>query len=195
MATTGSSIGCGIRHYPDRSNGFLFHDPYAWSTLPVSYSVPPPSENQFTFHAPPPDPTFSDRALLSWDAATCTQPLSPSTLDASPDLGPNFSPEELAFITPSMLTPRDNLNVSDSSTVPPTPSPSASSSPSESSKDSSDRASRRRLNTLAARRYRQRRVDRTHELEAELDAIKQERDALKMRVSKLEGEANVLKYG
>lgn len=104
-----------------------------------------------------------------------------------------FLQKNLTFVTPSGLTPRDNLNASDSSTAPPTPSPSASSSPSELSKDSSDRASRRRLNTLAARRYRQRRVDRTHELEAELDVFKQERDALKMRVSKLEGEANALK--
>lgn len=104
-----------------------------------------------------------------------------------------FLQKNLTFVTPSGLTPRDNLNASDSSTAPPTPSPSASSSPSESSKDSSDRASRRRLNTLAARRYRQRRADRTHELEAELDVFKQERDALKMRVSKLEGEANALK--
>ncbi|KAL3476287.1 hypothetical protein BJX99DRAFT_228232 [Aspergillus californicus] len=102
---------------------------------------------------------------------------------------------------PSGLTPRDNLNVSDSTL--PTASPSASSSrssrssssssssPGESS-NSSDRATKRKLNTLAARRYRQRRVDRTRELEAELDAVKQERDVLRMRVSKLEGETNAL---
>ncbi|RDH36401.1 hypothetical protein BDQ94DRAFT_157858 [Aspergillus welwitschiae] len=81
-----TSIGCGIPHV-------------------ISYSVPPPSENRFTFRAPPPDPTFPDRTLLDWDAATCTQPLSPSNLDALPDIGPDFSPEELNFRHPIWVNP------------------------------------------------------------------------------------------
>ncbi|KAJ5210811.1 hypothetical protein N7472_000950 [Penicillium cf. griseofulvum] len=158
----------------------------------ASYFKIPMLDYEFTFNAPT-DAAFTDHA------STSTQPLFPSTLDASlnapldtsPDLGPQSFPDELMFDISSGFAPRENLNVS-SSTVP-TASLSASSSPSESSKDSSDRASKTRLNTLAARRYRQRRVNRTHELEAELEAIKQERDELKLRVSKLEGEANALK--
>ncbi|OQE13769.1 hypothetical protein PENFLA_c043G03705 [Penicillium flavigenum] len=176
MATTGFSI----------DNDLLYHDPSTWSTLP-SYPIPLSNE-QFTFHAP--DSTHTDCAVLSWDASTWTQPLFP--LDASPDFGPQSFLDGVTFDIPSGLTPRETLNASNS-TASPTTSSSASSSPSESSKDSSDRASKTRLNTLAARRYRQRRVDRTHELEAELDAIKKERDALKIRVSKLEGETNALK--
>lgn len=46
---------------------------------------------------------------------------------------------------------------------------------------------------MAARRYRQRRVDQVSQLEAELKKVKEERDALKMRVSKLEGETDALR--
>jgi cell division protein FtsB len=46
---------------------------------------------------------------------------------------------------------------------------------------------------MAARRYRQRRLDRMTQLEEELEAVKRERDELKMRVSKLEGETDALR--
>ena len=60
-------------------------------------------------------------------------------------------------------------------------------------KETPNRVLKRQLNTLAARRYRQRRVDRMNELEAELEKVKRERDELKMRVSKLEGETEALR--
>lgn len=63
----------------------------------------------------------------------------------------------------------------------------------KSPKESSNRVSKRQLNTMAARRYRQRRVDRMNQLEAELEQVKRERDELKMRVSKLEGETDALR--
>jgi hypothetical protein len=69
------------------------------------------------------------------------------------------------------------------------PSSSGGSSP----KESSNRVYKRQLNTLAARRYRQRRVDRMNQLEEELEKVKRERDELKMRVSKLEGETEALR--
>ncbi|KAF3015454.1 hypothetical protein E8E15_004011 [Penicillium rubens] len=176
MATTGFSI----------DNDLLYHDPSTWSTLP-SYPIPP-SNDQFNFHAP--NSTHTDRAVLSWDASAWARPLLP--LDASPDFGPQSFLDGVTFDIPSGLTPRETLNASNS-TTPSITSSSASSSPSELSKGSSGRVSKTRLNTLAARRYRQRRADRTQELEAELHAIKKERDALKFRVSKLEGETNALK--
>jgi hypothetical protein len=168
------------------SNDLLYHDPSTWSTLP-SYPIPP-SNDQFNFHAP--NSTHTDRAVLSWDASAWARPLLP--LDASPDFGPQSFLDGVTFDIPSGLTPRETLNASNS-TTPSITSSSASSSPSELSKGSSGRVSKTRLNTLAARRYRQRRADRTQELEAELHAIKKERDALKFRVSKLEGETNALK--
>lgn len=60
-------------------------------------------------------------------------------------------------------------------------------------KEPPSKVSKRQLNTLAARRYRQRKLDRVNELEAELEAVKRERDELRMRVSKLEGETEALR--
>ncbi|KAJ5697929.1 hypothetical protein N7488_011613, partial [Penicillium malachiteum] len=57
----------------------------------------------------------------------------------------------------------------------------------------SSRVEKRRLNTLAARRCRQRRVDQMKNLEEELELIRKERDELKLKVSKLEGETEVLR--
>lgn len=58
---------------------------------------------------------------------------------------------------------------------------------------SSSRVEKRRLNTLAARRCRQRRVDRMKTLEDELEKVRKERDELRLRVSKMEGETEALK--
>ncbi|RFU35282.1 hypothetical protein B7463_g1031, partial [Scytalidium lignicola] len=52
---------------------------------------------------------------------------------------------------------------------------------------------KRRSNTLAARRYRQKRLDHVEELEAALAATINERDELKVRVARLEGELGGLK--
>ncbi|KAL6238773.1 hypothetical protein BDW75DRAFT_236973 [Aspergillus navahoensis] len=71
------------------------------------------------------------------------------------------------------------------------PIPSRESSPKE--KEHPSRITKRQLNTLAARRYRQRKLDKVAQLEEELAAVKRERDELKMRVSKLEGETEVLR--
>jgi cell division protein FtsB len=55
------------------------------------------------------------------------------------------------------------------------------------------RIEKRKLNTLAARRYRQKRLDLISSLEAELKNTQLERDALKCRVARLEGETEMLK--
>ena len=52
---------------------------------------------------------------------------------------------------------------------------------------------KRNLNTLAARRYRQRRTDETQSLAAELKETQVERDGLKILVARLEGEINGLR--
>jgi len=62
-----------------------------------------------------------------------------------------------------------------------------------SSSVSSSRHEKRKANTLAARRYRQKRLDKVAELEAALKATQLERDALKVQVAKLQGETEVLK--
>lgn len=55
------------------------------------------------------------------------------------------------------------------------------------------RIEKRKANTLAARRYRQKRVDQMSTLEAELKEVKAERDALKVRNARLEGEVETLR--
>lgn len=55
------------------------------------------------------------------------------------------------------------------------------------------RVQKRNLNTQAARRYRQKRVDLISNLETTLQATQTERDELKMRVARLEGELEILK--
>ncbi|KAJ5159734.1 uncharacterized protein N7482_006738 [Penicillium canariense] len=57
----------------------------------------------------------------------------------------------------------------------------------------SSRVEKRKLNTLAARRCRQRRVDQMQRLADELESVRRERDELRLKVSKLEGETEALK--
>jgi hypothetical protein len=55
------------------------------------------------------------------------------------------------------------------------------------------RIEKRKANTLAARRYRQKRVDQMSTLETELKQVKAERDDLKVRNARLEGEVETLR--
>ncbi|PGH19868.1 hypothetical protein AJ80_03785 [Polytolypa hystricis UAMH7299] len=54
-------------------------------------------------------------------------------------------------------------------------------------------AEKRRRNTLAARRFRQKQQDRVAQLERALEEVNKERDALKMQVARWEGEAMALR--
>ena len=72
-------------------------------------------------------------------------------------------------------------------------SPEGVSSKAGSSSVSSSRVEKRKANTLAARRYRQNRLDKVANLESALKATQLERDALKVQVAKLQGETQVLK--
>lgn len=74
--------------------------------------------------------------------------------------------------------------------------PGPSGTPSPSNCDTSvnpSRIEKRKQNTLAARRYRQKRVDQMQQLEDALRETERERDALKVRVARLEGETETLK--
>ncbi|KAL4935321.1 hypothetical protein BDV06DRAFT_217520 [Aspergillus oleicola] len=116
----------------------------------------------------------------------------------SPD--PPFDHHQQTLTTPSTshtTTATSTIHPSINSTsmratTLPTPSP-ASASRESSPKENPSRITKRQLNTMAARRYRQRRLDRMAQLEEELEAVKLERDELKMRVSKLEGETEALR--
>ncbi len=68
-------------------------------------------------------------------------------------------------------------------------SPSSSGSPD----DGDDQVSKRVKNTEAARRYRQRKVDRMTDLEEQLAAMTKERDDLRIQLARSEAEADVLR--
>jgi len=72
-------------------------------------------------------------------------------------------------------------------------SPSSSSSSRPSPDDKGCRVEKRQRNTEAARRYRQRKVDRVSELEEALQLMTKERDEMKLRVARAEAEADVLR--
>lgn len=54
-------------------------------------------------------------------------------------------------------------------------------------------ALKRHRNTVAARKYRQKRLDRIKELETALDEVSRERDDLRLRLARQEAEAAALK--
>lgn len=66
-------------------------------------------------------------------------------------------------------------------------------SPHPSTSNSNSKVKKRTLNTLAARRYRQKRVDQMQSLESTLKETESERDELKLRVARLEAEVDVLR--
>ncbi|KAL4996127.1 hypothetical protein BDV10DRAFT_187488 [Aspergillus recurvatus] len=110
---------------------------------------------------------------------------------------PEGSSAASSLSSPSAPTPTPNSK-SKRYTLRPklTTAPSSPGAPEEeqsTTRPSTSRITKRQLNTEAARRYRQRKVDRMNQLEEELEIIKAERDQLKMRVSKLVGETEGLK--
>lgn len=89
-------------------------------------------------------------------------------------------------------SPNPKSTTSQTHSSPPSP-PSPSTQTPKGSSTTMSRVEKRKLNTMAARRYRQKRVDQMSSLEAALREVERERDALKVRVAKLEGETDILK--
>jgi BRCT domain type II-containing protein len=109
--------------------------------------------------------------------------------------------------TTDTYQPPDILNHSDLlsyTTIPSPSSPHSQSSTPKSTKSntkstpssshtSSSKIQKRTLNTMAARRYRQKRVDQVVSLETSLKETQEERDELKLRVARLDAEVDVLR--
>ncbi|KAF2113486.1 hypothetical protein BDV96DRAFT_601633 [Lophiotrema nucula] len=95
------------------------------------------------------------------------------------------------------------INAGSSPTSPQNQSPSSSDRSSSPTKLSNTKTSslpvdsarieKRRQNTLAARRYRQKRVDQMSGLESQLKETQGERDDLRVKVARLEGEVETLR--
>ncbi|PMD31004.1 hypothetical protein L207DRAFT_519680 [Hyaloscypha variabilis F] len=101
----------------------------------------------------------------------------------------------------SNSNPTSNQNSNPSSSRQPTSGsgrnsiPTSKTSPTSSSSPTSPNSKihKRTLNTLAARRYRQKRVDQMAELEQKLRESEREKEEALMRVARLEGEVEVLR--
>ncbi|KAK3695734.1 hypothetical protein B0T22DRAFT_115308 [Podospora appendiculata] len=59
--------------------------------------------------------------------------------------------------------------------------------------DDQDTLVKRQRNNIAAKKYRQKKVDRIEQLEAELDEVKSERDELRIRLARQEAETGALR--
>ncbi|KAF4446177.1 hypothetical protein F53441_10153 [Fusarium austroafricanum] len=125
------------------------------------------------------------------------------TVNSSPLEQPSTS--NTPHPTPTSTTTTNANNKSPSSTIPGTstfslhPSPSSSSSSSRKRKSSSpedeDAATtlKRQRNTLAARKYRQKRLDRISELEEALASMTNERDDMRLQLARREAEVDALR--
>ncbi|KAL4922391.1 hypothetical protein BDW62DRAFT_52320 [Aspergillus aurantiobrunneus] len=147
--------------------------------------------------------TTTTADAIDWAALGCLPGSSPDGLSEHPTslesqgqgFTPSVDPPDPLFDNPQPTTAASSTKSNPSlamrsATSLPTPSPASRES---SPKENPSRVTKRQLNTMAARRYRQRRLDRMTQLEEELEAVKRERDELKMRVSKLEGETEALR--
>ncbi|KAJ8116994.1 hypothetical protein OPT61_g1721 [Boeremia exigua] len=115
--------------------------------------------------------TAEDHATFDMNTSTPMEPNRSQSSSSSTSLQnrTSYSPEQ---------SPHTRLSTSSKSS-PPTEPPS--------------KVEKRKANTLAARRYRQKRVDQMSGLEAELKEAKAERDEWKVRCAKLEGEVEALR--
>ncbi|KAI1780329.1 hypothetical protein F4818DRAFT_395383 [Hypoxylon cercidicola] len=121
-------------------------------------------------------------------------------LDAS-DMFPGCQPSsDFLFNLPpgSDMRPESDAGPSDRSYSPPTMPESFSQGPTPKTQGHSPpvdsaTALKRQRNNVAARKYRQKRIDRISELEAELKDVKEERDDLRIRLARQEAEAAALR--
>jgi hypothetical protein len=112
-----------------------------------------------------------------------------STANGSPELGSledSQFQDDILYFEPSASKSTLNSPSSQKSSPP-------SSTHGSSSNTNPSKVKKRTLNTLAARRYRQRRVDQVTGLETTLKETETERDELKLKVARLEAEVEVLR--
>jgi hypothetical protein len=172
----------GVMHFND------IYDPYPGSQFPLDV------------------PLSTDSIMTTTNTGTSNHSGASSSLHPSPEIhSSNISPQGTFIDNPIPLT---NLQIIDylpqddflplernHDLSPPSQSPNSSSPTSTSTKTQSNpsRVRKRTLNTLAARRYRQKRVDQVAGLETALKESEAEKDSLKIRVAKLEAEVEVLR--
>ena len=101
----------------------------------------------------------------------------------------SLSPADLMSVSRPTVTPESTSDMATQRANGSTPSSGGGDSP----ESGPSKIRKRQRNTEAARRYRQRKLDRVSELEEALDAMAKERDNLKLKLAKAEAEAGVLR--
>ncbi|KAI0203216.1 hypothetical protein F4808DRAFT_55669 [Astrocystis sublimbata] len=129
-----------------------------------AYILPPDDSTFSLFNSIPVAPDM----LSATSIPTTTQPgpysMSPPTVNYDQPQQPSFDPSQPSSSGKRRSPPVDHVT-----------------------------ALKRQRNNVAARKYRQKRIDRITELEAELDDMKQERDDLKIRLARQEAETAALR--
>ncbi|KAJ4409977.1 hypothetical protein N0V82_009345 [Gnomoniopsis sp. IMI 355080] len=196
---TWTDPGAGFAGGPSLNEYDFSFDPALIDALPESipdfWLVPPPSAN--TTDASPHTQHQQQQQQEQH------QQLESLTLNPSPHPQPSVSSSSaLDSITHNTTTTAEALSHSRASS----PS-SAAASPPPGKNNSSSRAAttskrdaedpdvvvKRQRNTIAARKYRQKRLDRIQELEDALKAVTGERDELKLRLARQEAETAALR--
>ncbi|KAK7980915.1 hypothetical protein PG989_013372 [Apiospora arundinis] len=145
-----------------------------------SGSLQPPQENIFDFTQVFQNDIYDP--LLLTDNSQQPATTSSSAFPPLTSVAPSYSPDLAASHSPS----------------PGSGSPDSSGTQTNSRKRASppvdsSTALKRQRNNVAAKKYRQKKIDRITELEMELKGVKDERDDLKIRLARQEAEASALR--
>ncbi|KAJ3549271.1 hypothetical protein NM208_g582 [Fusarium decemcellulare] len=141
-----------------------------------------------------PDLTLNAEAQTAFglgdDIFTHAHPL--LTLDSTP-----LDHQPTATLAPPTTMPSKSPSVPGTSTFSLHPSPSSTNSSkrkhSSDEEEESEKTIKRQRNTIAARKYRQKRLDRISELERALEAMTGERDDLRLQLARREAEVDALR--
>lgn len=162
-----------------------FDDPLLFSDFPNNLSTIPfvPFDN-------PPELGVNASGITD-DMGRIGTTLFPDRLHATPSVhnSPQEAHSQHTTASPRSITSQDNNHTQ----TRPLKSHTSSQSSSPKTLDPANRIEKRTRNTLAARRYRQRRVDEVSGLESQLKETRSERDDLKIRCARLEGEVETLR--
>lgn len=172
------------------------------STFPIDtpFSLSwPDASNSKPMHLSPPDfdlfpSNFSDAAANLNDQGFSLHFENTSASQSPPGLDHTTSPISTSLSSSTAPTPLPGLSLPSSSKPKRLGRPPASAKHrSESPPPDEDVLVKRQRNNVAAKKYRQKKVDRIQELEEELDEVKHERDSLRIELARQEAETKALR--
>jgi hypothetical protein len=186
--TATSDSGIDVTSWPE----FQF-DPTQLTQVPTITTTNP----MYDTHLP--DLTFSHHHFSNaanspsslFDTTTTTHP--PSTGSGSPSSSSPEQDQHLHFLDPppvhpGLSLPKTHKQQGEKPKRGRPPSSTRSASPND-----YDIIVKRQRNNVAAKKYRQKKIDRIQELEEEVDEVRKERDELRIRLARQEAETKALR--